>query len=145
SPQLLSQDPNGPRRSLPAPPNPLIGRAREIATVCALLQREDVHLVTITGTAGVGKTRLALQVATQLLDVFAGRVRFVQLAPVSDPELVMPTIAHSLGLQESGDDSVIDRLATFLRVQHVLLVLDNFEQILPAGRHLAVLLESCPD
>jgi predicted ATPase/DNA-binding CsgD family transcriptional regulator len=102
-------------------------------------------LVTITGTAGVGKTRLALQVAAQLLDVFAGRVRFVQLAPVSDPALVMLTIAHSLGLQEARDDSVIDRLAAFLREQHVLLVLDNFEQILPAGSHLAVLLESCPD
>jgi predicted ATPase/DNA-binding CsgD family transcriptional regulator len=123
----------------------LIGRAREIATVCALLQREDVHLVTITGTAGVGKTRLALQVAAQLLDVFAGRVRFVQLAPVSDPELVMPSIAHTLGLQEANGDSIIDRLAAFLREQHVLLVLDNFEQILPAGRYLAVLLESCPD
>jgi predicted ATPase/DNA-binding CsgD family transcriptional regulator len=123
----------------------LIGRAQEVASVCALLQREDVHLVTITGTAGVGKTRLALQVAAQLLDVFAGRVWFVQLAPVNDPELVMPTISHALGLQDAGDGSVIDRLAAFLREQHVLLVLDNFEQILPAGGHLAVLLESCPD
>jgi predicted ATPase/DNA-binding CsgD family transcriptional regulator len=143
-PQLLTPLRRAVRGGLPIPPTALIGREQEVHAVSELLQRQDVHLVTITGTAGVGKTRLALQVATELPDEFADRVQFVQLAPVTDAELVLPTIAHELGLPEAGGGSVLDRLISSLHVQRVLLVLDNFEQVLLAAIHLATLLESCP-
>jgi predicted ATPase/DNA-binding CsgD family transcriptional regulator len=143
-PQLLTPLHRAVRRGLPIPPTALIGREQEVHAVSGLLQRQDVRLVTITGTAGVGKTRLALQVARELPEEFADRVQFIQLAPVTDAELVLPTIAHELGLQEAGSDSVLDRLISFLHEQRALLVLDNFEQVLPAAIHLAALLESCP-
>src|SRR2546422_289316 len=102
-------------RSLPAQLTPLIGREHEVATVCTLLRRPEVHLLTLTGTGGVGKTRLALQIATNLLDDFAEGVCFVSLAPISDPELVLPTIAQALGLWEAGDRPLMEHLKAYLR------------------------------
>src|SRR5436853_7683442 len=87
---------------LPAQLTPLLGREQEVATVCALLRRPGVRLVTLTGTGGVGKTRLGLAIATELLDDFADGVCFVGLAPVSDPDLVVHTIAQALGIKETG-------------------------------------------
>ncbi len=82
--------------SLPAQLTPLIGRRQEVAEVWALLQRPEVRLVTLTGIGGVGKTRLSLQVATDLLDDYPDGVCFVPLAPISDPDLVVPALAQTL-------------------------------------------------
>ncbi len=86
-----------------APLTPLIGRKREVMAVCQLLQRPEVRFVTLTGLGGVGKTRLGWAVAGELRDYFAHGVCFVSLAPVSNPNLVIATIAQTLGLWEAGD------------------------------------------
>src|SRR2546423_12094374 len=88
--------------NLPLQLTPLIGRKQEIAAVCHLLQRQEVRLLTLTGPGGSGKTRLGLQVAAELSDRFADGVYFVNLAPLSDPELIVPTIAQTLGLKEAA-------------------------------------------
>src|SRR5438445_9831538 len=98
----LLQREQAPPHTLPAQLTPLIGREQEVAAACTLLRRTEVRLVTLTGTGGIGKTRLALQVATDLLADFADGVCFVSLAAVSDAAFVIPTIAHRLGLTESG-------------------------------------------
>jgi hypothetical protein len=130
--------------NLPVQLTPLIGRKQEIQVVCALLRRPEVRLVTLTGTGGVGKTRLGLEVAADLLDEFADGAYFVPLAPISDPELVVPTIAQVLGIQEAGERPLLDLLKAYLRDKHMLLLLDNFEQILLAVTGLSNLLADCP-
>jgi len=100
-------------------------------------------LLTLTGPGGIGKTRLALQVAATLLDYFPDGIHVVSLAPLSDPKLVPPAIAESVGVREAGDRPVIDTLTDSLHDQRVLLVLDNFEHLLPACSALAHVLDSC--
>jgi predicted ATPase/class 3 adenylate cyclase/DNA-binding CsgD family transcriptional regulator len=130
--------------NLPVQLTPLIGREKEIAAVQNLLLREEVHLVTLTGPGGTGKTRLGLQVAAELSDLFPDRVYFVNLAPISDPEFVVPTIAQTLGLREGAGQSLLDRLQEELQQQQMLLMLDNFEQVVSAAPQLVDLLATCP-
>jgi len=89
-----------PTHHLPTQLTPLIGRQQEVVAACGLLRRSQVRLLTLIGTGGVGKTRLALQVATALGEDFADGVSSVPLAPISDPDLVIPTIAQALGLND---------------------------------------------
>jgi predicted ATPase/DNA-binding CsgD family transcriptional regulator len=133
-----------PTSLLPAQLTPLLGRDEAVASVCALLQRQDVRLLTLTGPGGIGKTRLALQVARELLPSFADGVFFVPLAPVSDPEQVMPALAQALGLRETGDWPLLERLYIALREKHLLLLVDNFEQVTAAAPRLLELLAHCP-
>jgi predicted ATPase/class 3 adenylate cyclase len=130
--------------NLPTPPNAFIGRTRELADAQALLQRDDVRLLTLIGTGGTGKTRLALQLAADVVDHFKHGVFFVSLAPVRDWELVVPTIARTLGLREQPGETVLETLTEYVGDRELLLLLDNFEQVLAAAPALAGLLSSAP-
>src|SRR5436305_12923770 len=128
--------------ALPVSLTSLIGREHEAKALQALLLRPDVRLLTLTGTAGVGKTRLALEVARELMHDFADGVHVVSLAPISDPAFVIATIAHSMGLTESGSQPLLDLLKISQRDKQRLLLLDNFEHGIPAATLLVVLLEA---
>lgn len=127
----------------PRPPGPFVGRAREVATVCARLREPDTRLLTLTGPGGIGKSRLALQVATMLESAYADGVRFVPLESITDPALVLPTIAAALDIPESAHHSSLERLALAIGARELLLVLDNFEQVAPAAMELERLLAVC--
>src|SRR5215217_1943471 len=125
------------REASPFPPLPrlltrLIGREREVADASALLRRNDVRLVTFTGPGGVGKTKLAIQVASELAEDTGAPVSvgFVPLAQIRDPGLVLGTIAQAFGILGDGEDGTRDQLAKTLADHPALLVLDNFEHLL---------------
>jgi predicted ATPase/class 3 adenylate cyclase len=130
--------------SLPSLPSTFVGRDRELAEASALLTQDDVRLLTLLGPGGTGKTRLALQLAGDLLDRFPGGAAFVFLTPVRDPELVVPAIAQTLGLREQPGESALETLLEYLRERQLLLVLDNFEQVLAAAPALSTLLAQAP-
>jgi predicted ATPase/DNA-binding SARP family transcriptional activator len=142
---ILQQDPalaapEAPTRTtrpLPVPPTPLVGRRLELAAVGALFRDEGARLVTLTGPGGTGKTRLAIEVARTLEPELRDGAVFVSLAALSSPELVMPTVAEALEVQE---EQVIDHL----RERRLLLVLDNFEQLLAAAPFVGELLSAAP-
>src|SRR5258708_1852641 len=130
--------------NLPAQLTPLIGREAEVADVCALVRRPKGRLVTLTGTGGVGKTRLGLQAAAHVLEDFGDGVYFVSLAPVSQPDLVLPTLAQTFDLKETPDWLPLEHLKAYLREKQLLLLLDNFEQVIAVAPLLVALLQACP-
>ncbi len=132
-----------PPANLPAPATPLIGRKAEVADVCKRLLREETRLITLVGPPGVGKTRLSLQVASEVRHRFDDGVFFVPLAAITDTDLLAPTIARTLGLKESGHRAPSGHLCDYLRFKLMLLVLDNFEQVVAASLLVAELLSSC--
>jgi predicted ATPase/transcriptional regulator with XRE-family HTH domain len=129
---------------LPAPLTSFIGREWEIATLAARLGTPDVRLLTLTGAGGIGKTRLALQIGSVLHDAFPSGVWFVDLAPIGDPALVISMIAQTLGVREQHGVRIADTLCAALRDQHLLLLLDNFEQVIAAAPEPAQLLAEVP-
>ncbi|GAC1628217.1 MAG: hypothetical protein NVS4B2_09120 [Chloroflexota bacterium] len=131
------------RTELPLQSTPFVGRKRELNDISAMLQREDTRLITLTGTAGAGKTRLSLRVAENVMASFRDGVGFVSLAPVSDPELVASAIRSVLNVREIASQTPIDTVRAFLQDKHILLVLDNFEHVLPAATVVSDLLHSC--
>ncbi len=131
-----------PRHNLPAPVTSFVGREREIAEVRQLLK--TARLLTLTGPGGSGKTRLALRVAEEVIGHYADGVFFVDLAPIIDPQLVASSIAQVLGVREAAGRPLIDTLTHHLREKDLLLVLDNFEQIVDAAPLIGDLLSASP-
>jgi len=151
-----SRGPRAPRRStgagdattatrLPTPPTPLIGRGDDVLRVCALFTGSDARLVTLTGPAGVGKSRIGLAVASRLAAHCDADVVLVSLGTIGDPELVGGAIRAALEIPDSSRQPLIDTLAGALCTRRMLLLLDDFEHVLPAAALVAELLVRCRD
>jgi hypothetical protein len=128
------------RPGIPRSRSKLFGRTDDASTVRSLLDRGDSRIITLTGPGGVGKTRLASRVALR----YGWSVVYVRLESVHDPGLVLSAIAARLGVRDGGDQPLLDQLATVLDEQDVLLVLDNFEQVLESGATIGELVDRCP-
>jgi predicted ATPase/class 3 adenylate cyclase len=129
--------------NLPGDRSPFVGRDADVRAVADLLRRPALQLLTLTGTAGTGKTRLALEVGSTLLEEYPDGVFFVSLASLRDPNLVPSAIASTLGVLEVHGEEMLTTLSTFLSGKRLLLILDNFEHLLPAALGIADLLDSC--
>jgi predicted ATPase/class 3 adenylate cyclase/Tfp pilus assembly protein PilF len=133
------------RNNLPLQPTPLIGREKEVSEVCDLLQRNETRILTLIGSGGIGKTRLALQAAADLLEVFPDGTFFAPLATLTEAELFLPAVAETLGVREIGEQPLLESLKDYLSKRRLVLVLDNFEQILGAAPAVTELLAVAPD
>jgi predicted ATPase/class 3 adenylate cyclase len=132
------------RNNLPLQPTPLIGREKEVSEVCDLLRGEETRLLTLTGPGGIGKTRLALQAAVDLLDDFSDGTFFVQLATLTEAELFFSAVAGTLGVRETAEQRFDEILKDYLSERRMLLVPDNFEQVLGAAPAVTELLAAAP-
>ena len=130
--------------ALPAAPNPLVGRARELESLRRLLERREARLLVLTGAGGSGKTRLALEAARTAAPSYANGVVLVELAPLRDPELVVPTIAHALEIGDVDDEAPLETLAKAVAARELLLVLDNAEHLRGAATAFSALLARAP-
>ena len=144
--EVLRPTPTGPGLTLPAQPVPLVGRQPELTQVCDLLLRPEVRLLTLTGPGGSGKTRLAFAVADALLEQrLVDAALLVDLSPIVDPTLVLSTIADALEVRELPGQGLLESVRLSLQHRRVLLLVDNFEQVLAAAPEtLPPLLASCP-
>lgn len=133
-----------PITNLPAPLTTFIGRTDELKELHNLLQNQEVRLVTLTGPGGVGKTRLSMQIANEVLGEFQDGVFFVALSSIRDPALVTSAIVQTLGIRETSGEPLLERLKDYLRSKHLLLLLDGMEQVLSAASLAATLLAECP-
>jgi predicted ATPase/class 3 adenylate cyclase len=133
------------RNNLPLQPTPLVGREKEVSEVCNLLRSGETRLLTLTGPGGTGKTRLALQAAADLLEDFPDGTFFVQLATLTDADLFISAVAETLGVRETGEQALDDSLKNYLSERRMLLVLDNFEQVLEAAPTVTELLTVAPE
>jgi predicted ATPase/class 3 adenylate cyclase len=150
SPELPSEFPplrtlDAYRNNLPLQPTPLIGREKEIAEVCERLSHSEVRLLTLTGAGGTGKTRLALQAAAELTQDFEDGVFFVSLAAIRDPQLVVGAVAGTLGVREAGGQPLLESLQYYLGEKRMLLLVDNFEQVLEAAPMVSEMLSGAPN
>jgi predicted ATPase/DNA-binding CsgD family transcriptional regulator/transcriptional regulator with XRE-family HTH domain len=134
-----------PPNNLPAQVTSFIGREGEVDKVAALLRRPQTRLLTMTGPPGIGKTRLSQEVGARFLEesLFEDGIFFVPLAPITEPELVAGAIGQTLNVKETSGQSPLESLKEFMRDRRMLLVLDNFEQIVPAGSVVGELLGAC--
>jgi predicted ATPase len=134
------------KHNLPAQPTPFIGRQSELIAVKDLLTRDQqgARLVTLTGSGGTGKTRLAVQAAADLVSRFSDGAYFVDLAPIRKPDAVLTTIARTVGIRESSDRPLLDELKQQLQSKAMLLVIDNFEQVMAAAQSVGEVLQACP-
>jgi predicted ATPase/DNA-binding SARP family transcriptional activator len=135
--------PSPPPFVVPMPPTPLVSRSDELRAICARLRDLNVHCVTITGTGGIGKTRLAIEAAYALRYDFEDGVYFVELAALNDATLVADAIAQALGVKKRSARSIAATLRDHVRAKHLLLVLDNFEHVVAAAPLVAELLAAC--
>jgi predicted ATPase len=131
--------------NVPVPLTPFIGRANDVAAIRQRVLRADVHLVTLTGPGGTGKTRLSLEVARLVADAFPDGVVFISLGPLQDSALVVPTLVHELGLVDASEKPDAERLQGFLHNKTLLLLMDNFEHLLDAAPGISDLLQRCPN
>src|SRR5215218_5228997 len=132
------------RNNLPLQPTPLVGREKEVSEVCDLLGGDETSLLTLTGPGGIGKTRVALQAAADLLDEFPDGTFFAQLATLTEAELFLPAVAETLGVKETAEQPLDESLKDYLHERRMLLVLDNFEQVLEAAPTVTGLLAVAP-
>ncbi len=133
-----------PQWRVPATFTPLVGRKRDVAAIEAMLMRPEIRLLTLLGTGGIGKTRLALQVATQMRAFFDDGICFADLASTSDPTLIPLIIAEALGIRQNVNLSIFKQVELFLRDKQLLLILDNFEHVVTAAPLIEDLLTTSP-
>jgi predicted ATPase/DNA-binding winged helix-turn-helix (wHTH) protein len=130
--------------NLPSQRTSFVGRSDEKQAIRGLLMQPNIRLVTLTGPGGTGKTRLALEVASSLVDIFINGTVFIPLAAITEPPMVLRAIGQALSIKEKVGDQPIETIINTIRDKHLLLILDNFEQVVAAAPHISELLEACP-